>query len=130
MGVREDPIHIGVLDLMVLRLPGALIHHSANEMNLGSGSGDAEAKRQMRKSKAIAQARAKKLGMQPGFPDLMAWWRGNLFTLEVKVDGKGPTKDQARIGAQIIANGGRWGVVSSVWQADALLTEWIREARR
>lgn len=129
MGKKEDPVHKGVLNLMRLRLPGALIHHSANEMNVGAFGGDEATKKQLSKSKAIAQARAKELGMEPGFPDLMALWNSRFYAFEVKAPGKKPTQAQIDVGETIHRNGGFWAAVDDVWQADELLVLWLRMSR-
>lgn len=64
----EGPIHKAILDYLRLVLPGAVIHHSANEMDLHADP----------KSKAIAQSKAKALGMLPGFPDLLVLWESGV----------------------------------------------------
>jgi hypothetical protein len=115
----ERPVHLAVLRYLELVLPGAVIHHSPNELDLG---GD-------RNSKARAQARAKELGMRPGWPDIEVLWHGQFWTFEVKSpDGK-PTRAQEECGAEIEAAGGRWAVVRSVDDARRCVEEWSRELR-
>lgn len=112
---RERPVHLACLHYLQVALPGAVIHHSANELELG---GDA-------KAKAIAQAKAKALGMRPGWPDIEVLWHGQFWTFEVKADDNGPTKEQRECGADIVAQGGRWAVVRSVDDVRACLDEWM-----
>lgn len=114
----EGPIHMACLNYLRLVLPGAEIHHSANELDLG---GD-------RRSKAIAQRKAKEKGMQPGWPDLQVLWRGQFWCFEVKAPGNRPTKEQVARGEGIVANGGRWAVVYSVDDVQRCLSEWMAAA--
>ena len=58
---REGPIHKAILHYLRAQFPSALIFHPANELNLRADP----------KTKAIAQARAKALGMLPGAPDIV-----------------------------------------------------------
>lgn len=117
---REGPIHRAVLDYLRYALPGAWIMHPANELNLG---GD-------RRSNAIAQARAKSLGMAPGAPDILALWHGNLWAFEVKSATGRVSEAQAAVGAHIERMGGRWAVVRSVDDAAACVAAWMGEARQ
>lgn len=114
---REGPIHDACLRFLQLSLPGAAIHHSANELDLG---GD-------RRAKAIAQAKAKKKGMRPGWPDIEVLWRGQFWTFEVKAEDGRVSTDQERCGADIIANGGRWAVVRSVDDVRRYVALWMAE---
>lgn len=57
----EAAIHKAILAYLRLRFPRGLVVHASNELNLAADA----------RSKAIAQARAKSLGMMPGWPDLM-----------------------------------------------------------
>jgi hypothetical protein len=117
---KEGPIHKAILAYLHYALPGAWIMHPANELNLG---GD-------RVANAIAQRRAKSLGMVPGAPDIIALWHGNLWAFEVK-SAKGRVSDaQAAVGAHIERMGGRWSVVRSVDDAAACVAQWMGEARQ
>lgn len=111
----EGPIHMACLNYLRLALPGAEIHHSANELDLG---GD-------RRSKAIAQRKAKEKGMQPGWPDLQVLWRGQFWCFEVKAPGNRPTEEQVERGEGIVRNGGRWAVVQSVEELQRVLCDWM-----
>ena len=100
-GKRQDvegPIHKGILELLRLYLPGALVHHSPNEMDM---AGDAEAR-------ARAIARAASLGTVKGWPDIEILWRGQFWALEVKAPGNGPSPEQQAVGEAIEARGGCW----------------------
>lgn len=116
---REGPIHIACLNYLRLALPGAEIHHSANELDLG---GD-------RRSKAIAQAKAKAKGMAPGWPDLEVVWRGHFWFFEVKAPGQKPSADQIARGQGIVRNGGRWAVVSSIDEMKSCIAAWRGDDR-
>jgi hypothetical protein len=116
----EGPIHRAVLDYLRYALPGAFIMHPANELNLG---GD-------RKANAIAQARAKSLGMLPGAPDIMALWHGSLWCFEVKAPAGRVSAPQAAVGEHIERMGGRWAVVRSVDDAAACVAAWMGDAPR
>lgn len=109
---REGPVHRAVLSYLTQVLPGAVIHHSPNETDL-SGP---QAMRMV--------ARAKALGMLPGWPDLIVLWRGQFWAFEVKAPGNYPTIKQKQVGEAIEAQGGRWAVVRSVDDAEACVTEW------
>lgn len=114
----EGPVHVACLNYLRLVLPGAAIHHSPNELDLG---GDP-------KAKAIAQSKAKARGMRPGWPDIEVIWRGQFWTFEVKAGRNQPTKEQIACGEAIIAAGGRWAVVRSVDDVMALVLQWQTEA--
>lgn len=106
------------LNYLRLVLPGAAIHHSANELDL-AGDG---------KAKAIAQRKAKEKGMRPGWPDLEVIWRGQFWAFEVKAEGNKPTPEQIACGEDIRANGGRWAVVYGVDDVQRCLSAWMAEA--
>jgi hypothetical protein len=111
---REGPIHLACLHWLQWKLPGAVIHHSPNEMNIG---GD-------RKSKAIAQCRAKAMGMRPGWPDIEVFWRGQFWAFEVKSATGRVSLKQLACGADIIDNGGQWAVVRSVADVERCVAAW------
>lgn len=123
----EGPIHRSILDYLRRVLPGAVIMHAPNELQIGHKGTDAERLR-LSKAKAIAQNRAKALGMLPGFPDLLVIWRGHVWGLEVKGPGKFATDEQRHVGALIEHNGGRWAVVRSIDDAADCITRWRRGA--
>lgn len=116
----EGPIHRSVLHWLRLVLPGALIHHAANEIDM---SGD-------RVMREIGKAKA--LGMVKGWPDIEVLTADGPLFLEVKAPGRGPSKDQASIHAEMRRLGYRVAVVRSIEDARAALAEWgvvTREAR-
>ena len=90
----ETPIHEAIFQfLTVALLPGSLIHHSPNELEI---TADPEVRR-------IVVAKAKRKGMRPGWPDLEAVavqrdgsWR--LFLIEVKSENGdlSPTQKDVR----------------------------------
>ncbi len=111
---QEGPIHKAILQYLRFALPTAVIHHSPNEMNLHADA----------KSKAIAQSKAKALGMMTGFPDILVLWRGVFLGIEVKAPGKSPTDDQVAVGEAITAAGGEWIVATSVRDVEAFVATW------
>jgi hypothetical protein len=111
---REGPIHKAILEYLRRALPGAMIHHSANELDIG---GD-------RRAKAIAQGKAKAKGMMPGFPDLIILWCGRFLAIEVKADGNYPDPQQRDVGALIEKNGGTWAWARSVTEAEKIVKAW------
>ena len=112
---NELPVHRAVLHYLQLALPGALIHHSAQNLGV-KGEGVAR-----------AVALAKSMGMVPGFPDIMVLWCGRFMGFEVKAEGGRTSDAQADVGALIQANGGRWGVVRSIGDVRELLADWGAE---
>jgi hypothetical protein len=111
---REGPIHRSILAYLRREYPAALIHHSRNEMNLKASP----------KSKAIAQSKAKAMGMLTGFPDLMMLNNGSFWAFEVKAKGNYASDKQKAVGALIEANGGKWAVVRSIDDVKGCISEW------
>ena len=116
----EGPIHRSILHWLRLVLPGALIHHSANEINI---SGD-------RVMREIGKAKA--LGMAKGWPDIEVLTADGPLFLEVKAPGREPSEDQSAIHAKMRRLGYRVAVVRGIEDVRAALAEWgvkTREAR-
>jgi hypothetical protein len=109
---REAPIHRAILAYLRLALPGAMIHHSANERGMRG------------RSAARDIANAKRNGMVVGFPDLMVLWNGRLMCFEVKAPGGYPSPAQKAVGQQIQAQGGFWAVVRGVDDVQGMLSAW------
>lgn len=114
---QETPYHVAILDYLRLAYPGALIWHTANEIEM---SGDEAT----RKGLKIAQAKAKKKGMLPGFPDIAMFHGGILYTFEVKAPDGRPTQEQLDVGALIEKNGGFFAVVTTVEEVKHWMQEW------
>ena len=109
---REGPIHRSVLSYLRHVLPGAVIHHSANE-------------RRMRGRHAARDiANAKNNGMLVGFPDILVLWNGSLMCFEVKAPGGYPSEAQKAVGAQIQEQGGFWAVVRGIDDVQGFLSAW------
>lgn len=108
----ELPIHRAVLHYLKLALPGAVIHHSAQ--NLGV-TGPAIAR---------AVALSKSMGMCVGFPDLLVIWRGRVMGFEVKAEGGTTSETQRAVGAAFGDNGARWAVVRSIDDVRDCLADW------
>lgn len=111
---REGPIHRAILSFLRVAMPDAVIHHSPNELNL---RGDKVAK-------AIAQNKAKGLGMRPGWPDLEVFHNGTPYFFEVKAEGNTQTPAQKDIQAELQAQGIRYAVVRSIADVRECLSEW------
>jgi hypothetical protein len=110
---REGPIHKAVLAYLRMALPGAVIHHSPNETDMRG------------RQAMLMVTRAKALGMQVGFPDLLVIWQGAVWGFEVKAPGNYPTEAQRATGAALEAQGARWAVVQSVDDAAACVAAWM-----
>lgn len=89
----ESVIQKHVISHLVMRLPGAVIHHSPNEVNRSG------------KAAMIEVAKKKSIGMLPGFPDLFVLWRGVLGFFEVKKPKQYPTAEQRDVMDRLKANG-------------------------
>lgn len=108
----EGPIHRAIVELLELVLPGdAIFHHSPNELDMAGP----EAARQI--------AKAKGLGMRPGWGDLEILWRGRFYMLEVKADTSQSTA-QKQVESAVIRAGGLYRVVRSVGDAEEALKTW------
>lgn len=111
----ESAIHKAILAYLRLRFPRALVVHAANEMNIAADA----------RSKAIAQARAKKLGMMPGWPDLQLLLpEGEALFFEVKSEGGRVSEAQKGVLAALARLGFRAAVVRSVRDVEECLSEW------
>lgn len=112
---REGNIHRAILHYLAVRLQGCLAVHVPNSLDMG---GDP-------RSKAIAQARAKSLGMMPGFPDLAVFWRGKLLLIEVKAPSGRLSDAQKSCHAALAAQGFPVAVARSVDEAATAIDEWL-----
>lgn len=110
----EGPIHVSILEYLAFALPHAEVHHSPNEMNM---AGD-------RKSKAIAQARAKRMGMRPGWPDIEFILDGRIYFLEVKAPGGTQSRDQEAVELALANAGAPYAIVRSAIDAESALKKW------
>ncbi len=109
---REGPIHRACLAYLETVLPGAIVHHSANEIPL---SGE-------KVERAIAKAKWN--GMKPGYPDLVAHYRGWTMGFEVKAEGGRMSKAQEAMQAAFQEQGIPYGVVRSIDDVRECLNEW------
>lgn len=109
---REGPIHRAILRYLETVLPGAIVHHSANEVPLSG------------RNVERAIAKAKHNGMKPGYPDLIAHYRGWTLGFEVKAEGNCLTKTQKEMKAAFEAQGIPYAVVRSIEDVREVLTEW------
>lgn len=115
MKQTEAAIHKAILAYLRLRFPRALVVHAANEMNLAADP----------KSKAIAQNRAKSLGMVPGWPDLQLLLPdGNALFFECKAPGGRVSEAQQGVLDALTRLGFRAAVVRSVRDVEDCLNQW------
>lgn len=110
---REGQVHMAVLAYLRLRFPGAIIHHSANETGL--------------KGQAVARqiAKQKRMGMVPGFPDLVVLHDGEAMFFEIKAEGGRETDAQKAVREHLTAQGFRAAVVRSVQDVEECLEHWF-----
>jgi len=115
MGKRVDhegPVHRACLQYLETVLQGAIVHHSANEVPLRG------------KNVAGAIEKAKAMGMKPGYPDLIAHYRGWTLAFEVKAEGGRMSPAQKATQGQFEAQGIPYAVVRSVDDVREALTDW------
>lgn len=105
----EGPIHRAILAHLRGAYPGAVVHHSANELPLKG------------KDVARAIAKAKRNGMVSGYPDLVMHWRGRTFGFEVKAPKGTVSDNQAAVMAAMDAQGVPCAVVRSVADVEAFM---------
>lgn len=112
MADRETPIQRAIITYLRRVLPGAIIHHSANELNMRG----AEAARTI--------AKAKSAGMLPGFPDILIFYRGQGYCIEVKAEGGRLSATQKDVRDRLLAQGIPWAVCRSIDDAREKLALW------
>jgi hypothetical protein len=108
----EGPIHRACLEYLERVMPGAIVHHSANEIPISG--------RNIKR----AIAKAKWNGMKPGFPDLIVLYRGWTLGFEVKAEGGRMSGDQKAMQADFEAQGIPYSVVRSIEDVREALIEW------
>ncbi|MCP4206095.1 MAG: hypothetical protein GY767_03475 [Shimia sp.] len=115
----EGPIHEAILAHLRARFPqfAGTIHHSPNEVDMKGP----QAQRMV--------VKAKRLGMQPGWPDIHMLWHGNFWAFEVKAPTGRVSEAQREAGAAIIAAGGKWAVVRGTSDVDRCVEDWQSDAR-
>ena len=108
----EGPIHRAVIEYLGHALPGAIVHHSPNEIGISGAD--------------IARliAKAKWNGMLPGFPDLVIFCAHSAALVEVKAGKNGLQPPQAAIRDRATAMGHRYAVVRSSDQMAEALDAW------
>jgi hypothetical protein len=109
---REGPVHRACLQYLETVLPGAIVHHSANEIPIRGRNAER------------AVAKAKWNGMKPGYPDLIAHYRGWTLGFEVKAEGGRMSPEQNAIRDQFEAQGIPYAVVRSIEDVREALNEW------
>ena len=110
---HEGPIHRSIIIYLRHVLPGsAIIHHSPNEGNRGGVKG------------ARDGVHRKKMGVMPGFPDIIILVSGVFYALEVK-SGKGALSTAQRsVKKTMECQGVDYAVVRSIDDTKATLIEW------
>lgn len=109
---RERPIHLACLSYLRNHVPGALVNHPANEVDVPG------------KDVARAIAKRKHMGMTVGWPDLELLIDGVFHALEVKAEGNYLTPAQKDVKAALEAQGVRYAVVRSVDDLIETLDQW------
>jgi len=96
----EDTVHVSILSWLQAMLPHAIIAHVPN----GGGRTEGEARKM------------KRLGVLPGFPDLIVMpGGGQTLLLEVKAEKGRVSPEQRAFGMRVTALGGYvWAVVRSI----------------
>lgn len=105
---REGPLQRACVDHLRAKLPGAIVHHSANE-RIGARAG----------------VRARDMGQVAGFPDIITILpEGEVIFFEVKAPTGRVSSVQTRFLARLDALGHRSAVVRHTRDIDAALREW------
>lgn len=107
----EDQIHRSVVQFLRVKLPNAIIHHSANQVQRGGRGG------------MIEVVKKKNMGMMPGFPDLVIFHAGRVGFIEVKAPKKYPTQTQREVGLELQAQGHIWMVCRSIDDAEEFVSQ-------
>lgn len=113
----EKPIHLAILEFLWVALyPGSLIHHSPNELGM---SGEQAAR---------LVAKAKEMGMKPGWPDIECVAEqpgedGKFFVVEVKSETGGLSDEQKEVKAALIRMGVPYCLARSISDVESFL-EW------
>ena len=110
----EYDIHQAILAYLRLALPRALVMHVPNQVDaVGANI-------------ARAIAKAKHMGMVPGFPDIMVLPFAHMPVMffEVKSPKGRVSENQVEVMRQLVALGYRCAVVRSVDDVQAKLAEW------
>ena len=109
----EFPVHTAICDWLRMVLPHALVHHSAQGLDLGGPAA------------ARAVAKARRMGMVKGYPDLTVHLPGGATVFfEVKAEGGRPDKDQKAVLGALTDLGFRAAVVRSVDDCRSCLAGW------
>lgn len=112
---REGPIQKEIVEWLRETFPDALVHHCKNEIKKSGWQFAKEL------------ARAKELGMVPGFPDvifLIFYPKFPAMFFEVKAEGNSATEEQEKVHAKIGSLNHRVAVVRSVEDVRECLAEW------
>ena len=109
----EGPIHRSIIAWLQAVLPGAIVHHSPNEVPL------------VGKAVARAIAKAKWNGMVVGFPDILVLpGDGKAILLEVKASRGNLSPGQTDVHLRLASLGYCVGVVRSIEDARNALASW------
>jgi hypothetical protein len=111
---REAPIQRAIVQYLRQVMPGAIVHHSRNEIN--------------KRGAAIARelADAKAAGAVAGFPDIIVLPQAHVgpMLFEVKAEGGYSSRVQKDLHAKLNALGYRVAVVRSIDDVRERLAEW------
>lgn len=109
---REGPIQRAAITYLRRVLPDAIVHHSANELNMRGPDA----------ARIIAKAKA--AGMLPGFPDILIFVDGQGYCIEVKAEGGSLSAPQKAVRDILQKQGIPHAVCRSVDDVRACLSEW------
>lgn len=113
-GAPEAKVQRAIIRYLKVQFPGIVINASPGGAKL---HGDPQQRER-------AMLRLIGLGLQPGWPDLEAFWRGQAWFFEVKAGDGRVREAQRAVGAMLEAQGFRWAVVRSVDEVAACIRGW------
>lgn len=108
----ETPLHRQIVNWLRWQLPKAVLHHSPNELDMPG------------KDAARLVAKAKSMGMRPGWPDIEFMLNGRMYFMEVKAGNNRPSPEQKKVHDELRAQGAFVAVVTSLDEAQAAVRRW------
>lgn len=110
----EYDTHLAILDYLRMVLPQK---HRFGPWHVPNGE----------PREAAVGAKLRRMGTEPGMPDLQFLYRGRLFSIEVKTKDGRQSREQKAVEKALLMAGGHYAVCNSIEQArDALLCWGIR----
>lgn len=109
---REGPIQRSIIAYLRRVLPTAIIHHSPNEGVRGGKAGSFDG------------GKRKASGVLPGFPDVLIFWQGRGYCIEVKAEGGYLSPVQKTVRDLLAAQGIPYAVCRSIDDVRETLAAW------